>query len=124
MFQTKGYMRKKERQLKAIDIILERFDDDRSIPNLHAYESYAADHGGPLNLRLRAGALDQIEGDLGAIPRYAIWAETVRGNLVSAEADVAVGNVTDETLQRLRRCINTLSAFSEIQRIFDPVIAK
>jgi hypothetical protein len=117
-------MRKKERQLKAIDIILERFDDDRSIPNLHAYESYAADQGGPLNLRLRAGALDQIEGDLGAIPRYAIWAETVRGNLLSAEADVAVGNVTDETLQRLRRCINTLSAFSEIQRIFDPVIAK
>jgi hypothetical protein len=109
-------MRKKERQLKAIDEILERFADDRKIHDLNAYEGSA---NGPWNGRLGAAAVDQIEDDLGAMPRYAIWAETVRGNLLSAEADITVGKNTDDVLRKLRSSVNALSAFSEIQRIFD-----
>jgi hypothetical protein len=92
-------MKKKERQLKVIDKILQRFDDDRKIHDLNAYEGSA---DGPWNGRLRAAAVDQIEDDLGAIPRYAIWAETVRGNLFSAEADITAGKNTDDVLRKLR----------------------
>jgi hypothetical protein len=113
-------MKKKERQLKAFDKILQRFDDDRKIHDLNAYEGSA---GGPWNGRLEAAAVDQIEDDVDAIPRYAIWAETVRGNLLSAEADITAGKSTNDALRKLRSSVNALSAFSEIQRIFDPCIA-
>jgi hypothetical protein len=110
-------MKQKKHQLQAIHEILERFDNDLNIQKLNAYEVSEAVHDGPLNGRLERAAINQIEEGIATFSRYAIWAETVRGILLSAEADIAEGHLTDDTLRKLRRCINALSAFSEIQRI-------
>jgi hypothetical protein len=115
-------MKQKKHQLQAIHEILERFDNDRKIQKLNAYEVSEAVQDGPLNGRLERAAMNQIEDGIAMFPRYAIWAETVRGILLSAEADIAAGSLTDDTLRKLRRCINALSAFSEIQRIFDQLV--
>jgi hypothetical protein len=114
-------MKQKKPQLRTIRETLERFDDDRKVRELNAYEVAGADQDGPLKSRLERAATNQMEGGMATFSRYAIWAETVRGILLSAEADVTEGNLTDDTLRKLRRCINTLAAFSEIQRIFDPL---
>jgi hypothetical protein len=115
-------VKEKEHQAQAIHEILERFDDDRKIQHLNAYEvseGISLDEAFMLIPRLERAAINQINDGSATVSRYVIWAETVRGILLSAEADVAEGNLTGDTLRKLRKCINALSAFSEIQQIFE-----
>ena len=69
----------------------------------------------PLFPRLFRAAMNQLVDGPAAVSRYAIWANTVRDNLVAAlEAE-------DEAKRRrlLIRAANSLAAFAEIQSLFD-----
>lgn len=68
--------------------------------------------------RLRRAAVDQLSGDLGALSRYGIWANTVRDNIREAEAAIDDGN-RREVRRFLFRAANAMSAFAELQAQFD-----
>jgi hypothetical protein len=58
---------------------------------------------------------------LGAtVSRYAIWANTVRDNII-AGLDAVENGHGDEAREMLIRAANSLSAFSELQAHFDPL---
>lgn len=100
--------------------IVAEFDIDKEFVVSRAYadgELY------PLSGRLIRAATDQIGGCEDATPsRYAIWANTVRDNIIQADTEFTNGNLK-EGRQYLRRAANSLSAFAEIQARFDPMKA-
>ena len=69
----------------------------------------------PLFPRLLRAAMNQLADGPAAVSRYAIWANTVRDNIVAAlDADEEV-----ERRRLLIRAANSLAAFAEIQSLFD-----
>ena len=98
-----------------IQEILDRHDTDEET----VVSTVFADGGiDPLFPRLARAALNQAnEGDA-TFSRYAIWANTVRDNLREASKKIRTENY-EEAEGFLRRSINALSAFSEIQALFD-----
>jgi len=69
--------------------------------------------------RLNRAALNQLEGEDGAtLSRYAIWANTVRDNII--EAANLINDYPRESIKLLKMSANSLSAFSDIQEFFDP----
>lgn len=73
----------------------------------------------PLWPRFERAVMNQAEGEEATLSRYAIWANTVRDNII--EAIVLMDKGSDaETKALLIRAANSLSAFSEIQSYFDP----
>lgn len=73
----------------------------------------------PLWSRFERVAINQFsEGDA-TLSRYAIWANTVRDNIVLALEKINEGN-NHEAKRLLLRAANSLSAFSQLQSYFDP----
>ena len=66
--------------------------------------------------RLSRAALNQLTEGPATVSRYAIWADTVGNNIIAAL------HATDDRERRrlLIRAVNSLSAFSELQSLFDP----
>ena len=62
--------------------------------------------------------INQAENGATTVSRYAIWANTVRDNIVEAMSDIEKDEV-ETAKKRLIRAINSLSAFSEVQSEFE-----
>ena len=71
----------------------------------------------PLFRRLERAASSQVYESGSMSSRYGTWANTVRDNLVDALADI--DDDSSDASKKITRCINSLSAFAEIQRLFD-----
>lgn len=104
-------------QENRIREILEICSDDSRLLVSEAYSSGGID---PLSRRLERAALNQATGGPPMDSRYAIWANTVRDNIRAAIDSIETGE-KHEALRHLRRAANSLSAFSEIQALFDPM---
>lgn len=94
---------------------LVRYYDSEEIKISTAYMDGGVD---PLWPRFERAALNQITGGDAAFCRYAIWANTLRDNLL--EALESLGQDKREVKRLLTRVINNLSAFSDIQNAVDP----
>lgn len=98
-----------------IQEILDRHDTDEEVIVSNAFSDGGVD---PLFPRLARAALNQTDEGGATFSRYAIWANTVRDNLREASENVRAHNY-EEAERFIRRSINALSAFSEIQALFD-----
>ena len=65
--------------------------------------------------RLARASMNQSEGGDATISRYQIWAETIRGILLSSLEEIESGRPDEDTVRNLRRAINSLGAFCTIQ---------
>lgn len=100
-----------ERDLSAI---IERYSGADDI----VQNSYSDGGCSPLWPRLERAIINQLSCSLTAIPRYAIWANTVRDNIEEALHELDSGQMEDAR-KRLIESANSLSAFSEVQSFFD-----
>jgi hypothetical protein len=72
----------------------------------------------PLWPRFQRAASNQMGQGEATVARYAIWANTVRDNLVEARSLMLAGRI-EEAERLMIRGINSLSAFSEVQAEVD-----
>jgi hypothetical protein len=101
---------------ERIDEIIVQFNSSSKFSISNIYGDGGACNPAP---RLNRAAINQIEGEDGAtLSRYAIWANTVRDNII--EAVELLKTDQDKSIELLITSANSLSAFSEIQAIFDP----
>jgi hypothetical protein len=75
---------------------------------------------GPLSPRFSRSAGNQIDNGPAALSRYAIWANTVRDNIVRGMQEMESGD-TELGRYHLIRVTNSLSAFCDVQAHFDPL---
>ena len=102
---------------QKIDRIIDKYHSSSELLISEAYTD-----GGVSNpaARLSRAAINQLEDESGAtLSRYAIWANTVRDNII--EAVNLIKDDPDKSEELLQISANSLSAFSEIQKIFDPL---
>lgn len=90
---------------------IQRFDNDREM-----LTGDSSRDGGTMMLfaRLERAALNQFDDGESTVSRYAIWANTVRDYIRAA-----MSAPDDERQRLLTHASNSLSAFFEIQSIFD-----
>ena len=97
-----------------INDILERYQ----VNSLQLSKAYPDGGTDPLWPRMQRAALNQLDAGDATLSRYAIWANTVRNNIVAA-LDAQDDNETEQARFHLIRAANSLSAFSELQKLFD-----
>lgn len=100
---------------EIIQKIIERFTQNQLVVS-HAYGDGGLD---PLWPRFERAASNQLSGGDATLSRYAIWANTVRDNIIEALNKLEAGH-TDDTQRLLIRAANSLSAFAEVQAYLDP----
>ncbi len=107
--------------LEKAQRVISKFHDADRIVDFEAFESGAGADGNDTMLgpRLERAAMNQSEDGAATITRYAIWAETVRGLVMTSLADVENGRINPQTKECLIKAANSLAAFSEVQRLFD-----
>jgi hypothetical protein len=112
MNRSYGEQKFDENQMQEI---VEHYDTDRELCISKAYLD-----GGAIRPagRLQRAALNQICEGEATVSRYAIWANTIRDNIILAEKEMGNEN-RSEARRLLFRAANSLSAFSEIQSHFD-----
>lgn len=100
---------------KKLSEITQRYDQGELIV------SKAFGDGGtdPLWPRFERSVLNQMSGGEAMESRYAIWANTVRDNIIQGMAAMEAGD-QDTAKRHLIRAANSLSAFSDVQAYFDP----
>jgi hypothetical protein len=96
--------------------IVERYDTDRLVVST-AYADGGTEH---LRGRLEGGLINQMEGGDAMAARYAIWANTVRDNIIAGMNALKAGEA-NEGYRHLIRAANSLSAFSDAQAYLDPL---
>lgn len=102
---------------ELVNQIIQVFDREDEIVLSHAYGDGGTEGLSP---RLGRAALNQIsEGDA-TFSRYAIWANTVRDNILRA-ISLLENQDTDDAYRHLVRAANSLSAFAEIRALLDPL---
>lgn len=97
-----------------LDSIIERYSKASEILE----NSYSDGGRSPLWPPFERAAINQIADSPMALPRYAIWANTVRDNIAEALNQLDMGH-TEDARQRLVEAANSLSAFSEMQSLFE-----
>lgn len=99
-----------------VNRIIKRFDDDQQLLRSDAYPD-----GGTHTLmgRLGRAGLNQATEGEAMLSRYAIWANTVRDHI--AESIRLLDSDRKEAERLLAHAHNSLSAFSQIQAVFDPM---
>lgn len=100
----------------VLNAISERYDTDRLVVST----AYADAGTEPLRGRLEGGLINQIEGGDAMAARYAIWANTVRDNIIAGMNALKAGEPS-EGYRHLIRAANSLSAFSDAQAYLDPL---
>ena len=100
----------------VMSAIVERYDTDRLVVST----AYADGGTEPLRGRLEGGLLNQMENGDAIAARYAIWANTVRDNIIAGMNALKAGEQT-EGYRHLIRAANSLSAFSDAQAYLDPL---
>lgn len=101
---------------ELISQITQRYDTDELLVS-NAYNDGGTEH---LRGRLEGGLLNQMEGGDAMASRYAIWANTVRDNILVGIQALKAGE-KDTGYVYLVRAANSLSAFSEAQAYLDPL---
>lgn len=81
-----------------------------------AYPDAGTEH---LWSRFWGGVANQIEGGEAMAARYAIWANTVRDNIVAGMQAMEAGD-TEAGKLHLIQAANSLSAFADVQAYLDP----
>lgn len=94
--------------------IMERYDTDRLLVST----AYADAGTEPLRGRLEGGLLNQMEAGDAMAARYAIWANTVRDNII-AGLDALTDGEAEVGRRHLVRAANSLSAFADAQAYLD-----
>lgn len=74
----------------------------------------------PLWGRFERALSNQVEGGDATVSRYAIWANTVRGNILEG-IQLAENGDFERAKHHFIRAANSLAAFSEAQSLFDPL---
>jgi len=95
--------------------IMDRYDQ----PELRVSTAYPDAGTDPLWSRFSGGVINQMDGGEAMPARYAIWANTVRDNIIEGMKAMEVGNV-EASRHHLIRAANSLSAFADVQAYFDP----
>ena len=101
---------------EVLSAIAERYDTDRLVVST----AYADGGTEPLRGRLEGGLINQMEGGDAMAARYAIWANTVRDNIIAGMSALKADEPT-EGYRHLIRAANSLSAFSDAQAYLDPL---
>jgi hypothetical protein len=100
----------------VLSAIVERYDTDRLLVST----AYADGGTEPLRGRLEGGLMNQMENGDAMAARYAIWANTVRDNIIAGMNTLKAGE-SNEGYRHLIRAANSLSAFSDAQAYLDPL---
>ena len=100
----------------VLSTIVERYDTDRLVVST----AYADGGTEPLRGRLEGGLINQMENGDAMAARYAIWANTVRDNIIAGINALKAGE-SNEGYRHLIRAANSLSAFSDAQAYLDPL---
>lgn len=95
--------------------LIDQFNSDKDFILSKGYKDGGID---PLFPRLTRAVLNQINQGSATMSRYAIWTNTVRDNIIKADEEMKSGNIA-EAHRLLCRAVNSLSAFSEVQKAFD-----
>lgn len=95
--------------------ITQRYYQDQLIVS-QAYGDGGTD---PLWPRFERSVLNQMGGGEAMGSRYAIWANTVRDNIIEGLNAINEGD-QNKARHHLIRAANSLSAFSDVQAYFDP----
>ena len=101
---------------EILSAITQRYDTDRLLVST-AYADGGTDY---LRGRLEGGLINQVEAGDAMAARYAIWANTVRDNIIAGMNALKAGE-PDEGYRHLTRAANSLSAFSDAQAYLDPL---
>jgi hypothetical protein len=96
--------------------IVEQYDQ----PELRISAAYQDGGTDPLWPRFSRSAGNQIDNGPATLSRYAIWANTVRDNIVRGMEAMESGD-TERGRYHLIRAANSLSAFCDVQAHFDPL---
>lgn len=88
-------------------------------PELRVSTAYADAGTDPLWSRFTGVVINQMDGGEAMPARYAIWANTVRDNIIEGMKAMEEGNV-EAGRHHLIRAANSLSAFADVQAYFDP----
>ena len=109
--------RRKAKQLseREVPAIIDKYDNNR----LKISMSYTDGGVDPQWPRFNRAIMNQCESGEAALSRYAIWANTVRDNIIKAMREIENGN-EDGAKRLLIRAANSLSAFADVQAYFDP----
>lgn len=100
---------------EQLSMIVQRYSEDRLLIS----SAYADGGTDPLWGRFEGGVINQMEDGDATAARYAIWANTVRDNIVEAIKRMEAGDQVDAK-RLMVRAANSLSAFSDVQAYFDP----
>ena len=102
-------------KIEQLHDVLSDYKDDSTLVISTAF----SDGGAHLIIpRLERAAINQIESDNAVYSRYGVWANSVRDTLLEALKNIDANNI-DVAKDHIRRSINGLSAFSDIQAILD-----
>ncbi|BCG47919.1 hypothetical protein GEOBRER4_n2770 [Citrifermentans bremense] len=71
--------------------------------------------------RLERAAMNQANGGDATVSRYAIWANTLRDCIIACIRDLGGDAENREVIKKLVLVANALSAFSDIQALYDPM---
>ncbi|MBK7729697.1 MAG: hypothetical protein IPJ33_14730 [Gammaproteobacteria bacterium] len=93
--------------------------DQYSQPDLRVSLAFSDGGTDPLWPRFHRSVLNQMDGGRATTSRYAIWANTVRDNIIEGMRVIDAGDVKAGR-QHLVRAANSLSAFTDVQAFFDP----
>jgi len=100
--------------MRKVDDIIEKY----SSSELKVPDAFSGNGLEPLSARLARAALNQSKNGAATLGRYAIWAETVRDNIIEA-INFSDSGQNEKANELLIKAANSLSAFSEIQKILD-----
>lgn len=95
--------------------ITRRYDQNELVVS-QAYGDGGVD---PLWARFERSVINQMGYGEATVSRYAIWANTVRDNIIEGMAAMEEGDQA-RARHHLIRAANSLSAFSDVQAYFDP----
>lgn len=106
----------KEITAEQIRVILDRYERSTDLLVSEAYPDGGME---PLFPRLEHATLNQLEEGPATVSRYAIWANTVRDTIIECIRELGDNPDNRETIKKLVRAANSLSAFAEVQKVMD-----
>lgn len=113
--ELRKFMPDIDRLANTFNEIIQKYDRSDDLLISTAYGDGGAQNPFP---RLHRAVVNQIEGGDATLSRYAIWANTVRDNLI--EFTKIREEDPDQAIKHLKVVVNSLSCFCDIQARFDP----
>lgn len=116
--QLRKGIRKHKVKWEEIYAIIEKYSTDQEFRISTAFPDGGL---GLLLPRLGRAALNQVDDGDAVFSRYAIWANTARDTIIEATKKIEQGRSEREIRPLLIEVANALSAFSDIQALFNPM---